>query len=85
MTVVGCDVGGEGGVAGLVIRFVAMEPIDDRVAAVARFGIVRRQVDTVGAWAVHDLAAMAQVLNQGGPLRCLGSTAGNQKEEKAHT
>src|ERR1019366_5097278 len=46
---VGGDVGGEPGIARLVLRFIAVEPVDHGVAGSARFAVGRRQVDAVGA------------------------------------
>ena len=62
---VGGDVGGQGGIAGRVFGFVAVEPVDDGVAGGARCGVGRRQVDPVGARGGHHLAAMGQFLNLG--------------------
>ena len=79
----GGDVGGESGIAGLVFRFVAVEPVDDGVAGGARFGVGGRQVDAVGARAGHHLAAMGLFLESGprvGPPRSRRSGRG----ESAH-
>ncbi len=83
----GGDVGGESGVAGLILRFVVVKPIDDRVAGGARFGVVGWKEDAVGARASHDLAAVGLLLDQGsGEGRGLSHRShGNQDEEKAHT
>src|ERR1035441_4017045 len=79
---VGGEPGGESGVAGRVLRLVAVKPVDDRVAGGARCRVGRRQVDAVGAVGGHDLAAMGLLLDEGRGLG--GGTHGNQDEEKAH-
>jgi hypothetical protein len=80
---VGGDVGGEPGIADLVLRFVAVEPVDDGVARGARCGVGGGKVDAVGAHAGHDLAAMGLLLDEGRGLG--GGSDGNQDEKKAHT
>ena len=80
---VGADVGGEGGIAGRVFGFVAMEPVDDGIAGGARCGVVRRKVDPVGALGGHHLAAMGQFLNPSRGLGCRGG-GGSGRGESAH-
>src|SRR5260370_29279723 len=57
------DVGGESGVAGLILGFVVVEPVDDGVAGGVGFGVGGRKEDAVGASAGHDLAAVGLLLD----------------------
>jgi hypothetical protein len=83
--VVGADVGGHGGIAGFGLGVVAVEPIDHGIPLLG-LGVVRRKIHAIRAGAIHDLAAVAQILNHGGSLKGRGGAACQQEEEEnAHT